>query len=39
MDVILYCNNLENDRIPLMGVGIVQKGGFRPIELYMQLFT
>ena len=39
MDVISYCNNLENDRIFLVGVGIIQKCGFLQIELYMQLFT
>ena len=39
MDVISYYNNLENDRILLVGVGIIQKCGFRQIELNMQHFT
>jgi hypothetical protein len=39
MDVISYCNNLENERIFLVGVGIIQKCGSLQIELYMQLFT
>ena len=29
MDVISYCNNLENDRIPPVGVGINQEHSFR----------
>jgi hypothetical protein len=39
MDVVSYCNILENDRISLVGVGMIQERGFRHNKLYMQHFS